>query len=492
MFRDAWLVAGKDLRIELRSRIGINQILPFALLVLVLFAFALDPDTGVLDRATPGLYWVAVLFCAVLAIQRAFAVEAADGNRDALRLSGLDPAGIYLGKMAAIAAQLAVLEVLLGIGVVVLYTSHATGWLLLVTTCVAATRRDRCGRYPLRRSRRRTPRPGNALAVAAPAGALTGAHRLGEGVRSRTKRHPRRWLAVGRFARRVRSCLHHLRGLRVRPPPGGIVTSVPTATEPSAPHAEATAAGPIGTGSRGTRILGAITLLGLGLAAYLALVSSPQDENMGDVVRILYIHVPIVTMAYVACAITTGASVMVLWKKTTWWDVTAATAAELGTVFTALTLVIGMIWAKPTWGVWWVWDARLTSTAMLLLFLIGYLAVRRIPADPDTRARRSAIIGLLLLPNVFIVNRSVTWWRSLHQGTTILNTLQPKIHDQMAFTLVFSIGVCALVFAWLFIHRWRLTWLEEQVEVHELDEALIERRAEAGADGAGAGDGGPR
>ncbi len=111
MFRDARLVAAKDLRIELRSRIGINQILPFALLVLVLFAFALDPDTGVLDRATPGLYWVAVLFCAVLAIQRAFAVEAADGNRDALRLSGLDPAGIYLGKMAAIATQLAVLEI---------------------------------------------------------------------------------------------------------------------------------------------------------------------------------------------------------------------------------------------------------------------------------------------------------------------------------------------------------------------------------------------
>ena len=150
-----------------------------------------------------------------------------------------------------------------------------------------------------------------------------------------------------------------------------------------------------------------------------------------------------------------------------------------------------MIWARPTWGVWWVWDARLTSTAMLLLFLIGYLAVRRIPADPDTRARRSAIIGLLLLPNVFIVNRSVTWWRSLHQGTTILNTLQPKIHDQMAFTLVFSIGVCALVFAWLFIHRWRLTWLEEQLEAHELDEALIERRAEAGADGAAASDRGP-
>jgi len=274
------------------------------------------------------------------------------------------------------------------------------------------------------------------------------------------------------------------------------VTTVPTATEAGASSdagaaAAPTAPGPVGTGSRGTRILGAVTLVGLAVAGYLALVSSPQDENMGDVVRLLYIHVPIVTMAYVACAMTTGASVMVLWKKSEWWDVTAASSAELGMVFTALTLVIGMIWGRPTWGVWWVWDARLTSTAMLLLFLLGYLAVRRLPADPATRAKRSAIIGLLLLPNVFVVNRSVTWWRSLHQGTTILNTLQPKIHDQMAFTLVFSIGVCALVFAWLFIHRWRLTWLEEQVEAHELDEALYERRAEAAAGGADVPDAGP-
>ncbi len=139
MFRDALLIAGKDLRIEARSRVGLNQVAPFALLVLILFAFALDPDSGVLHSATPGLYWVAVLFCAVLAIQRAFAIEASDGNRDALRLSGLEPAGIFLGKMLAICAQLAVLEVLLGIGVAVLYNSPPTGWLLLVVTCVAAT-----------------------------------------------------------------------------------------------------------------------------------------------------------------------------------------------------------------------------------------------------------------------------------------------------------------------------------------------------------------
>ena len=139
MFRDALLIAGKDLRIEARSRVALNQVAPFALLVLILFAFAFDPDSGVLDRATPGLYWIAVLFSALLAIQRAFAIEASDGNRDALRLSGLDPAGIYLGKVAAIAAQLAVLEVLLGLGVVLLYSSHSGNWPLLIATCLAAT-----------------------------------------------------------------------------------------------------------------------------------------------------------------------------------------------------------------------------------------------------------------------------------------------------------------------------------------------------------------
>lgn len=139
MWRDALLVAGKDLRLEARSRVALNQVAPFALLVLVLFAFALDPDRGLLERATPGLYWVAVLFSGLLALQRAFTIEAADGNRDALRLSGLDPAGIYLGKALAVSAQLLVLEVLLGIGVAVLYTTQFRGWLLLIATVVVAT-----------------------------------------------------------------------------------------------------------------------------------------------------------------------------------------------------------------------------------------------------------------------------------------------------------------------------------------------------------------
>ena len=139
MFRDAALVAGKDLRVELRSKVTLQQVAPFALLVLVLFGIALDPDRGILGRASSGLYWVAVLFCALLAIQRAFAIESADGGKDALRLSGLDPAGIFLGKVGAIAVQLAALEAVLAVGVIVLYGPEVTGAALLVVTCLAAT-----------------------------------------------------------------------------------------------------------------------------------------------------------------------------------------------------------------------------------------------------------------------------------------------------------------------------------------------------------------
>jgi len=139
MLSDAWLVTRKDLRLEFRSRIAINQILPFALLVLVLFAFALDPDRGLLQKATPGLFWIAVLFSGLLAMQRSFAVEAAEGVTDALRLSGLQPAGIFLGKATSVALQLLALEVLLGIGVAVLYGTSFGGWALLLLTVVVAT-----------------------------------------------------------------------------------------------------------------------------------------------------------------------------------------------------------------------------------------------------------------------------------------------------------------------------------------------------------------
>lgn len=138
MWRDALLVAGKDLRIELRSRVALWQVVPFAVLVLVLFGFALGPGRATLRSAAPGLYWLAVLFSTVLATQRSFAIESGDGTRDGLRLAGIDPAGVFLGKAAAVAVQLVVIQVVLGAGIVILFdVRFAALWVALVASVLA-------------------------------------------------------------------------------------------------------------------------------------------------------------------------------------------------------------------------------------------------------------------------------------------------------------------------------------------------------------------
>jgi heme exporter protein B len=139
MWRDAALVAGKDLRIEVRSRVLVNQVAPFGAIMLVLFAFALGPDASDLVHAAPGVFWVAVLLAGLLAIQRAFAIESTEGARDGLRLAGLDPAGVFLGKVAAVSAQLIVLEVVLGAGAVLLFGARVHDAWSLVLACVVGT-----------------------------------------------------------------------------------------------------------------------------------------------------------------------------------------------------------------------------------------------------------------------------------------------------------------------------------------------------------------
>src|SRR5207244_4473766 len=153
--------------------------------------------------------------------------------------------------------------------------------------------------------------------------------------------------------------------------------------------------GPVtSTGTRATRLLGAATLAALALTAVMALVVSPPDDVQGDAVRLLYLHVPTAWVAmYLSFGITTLASALYLWRRTRsrFWDLVAGASAEIGVVFLGLTLIVGSIWGRATWGVWWTWDARLTSTAVLFVLYCGYLALRRVPADTEVRARRAAI-----------------------------------------------------------------------------------------------------
>lgn len=248
-------------------------------------------------------------------------------------------------------------------------------------------------------------------------------------------------------------------------------------TTETARQVEVTDDGPTSTGSRATMILGIVTLLALAMLVLFGLILSPADENQGDAVRIMYVHVPSATLSYVGCFLTAIGSVVYLWRKSQWWDLVAYAGAEVAALFTAFTLVTGMLWGRPTWGVYWVWDARLTSEAMLMLLLLGYLAVRRLAADYDVRAKRAAIVGLLLVPNVFIVRQSVQWWRTLHQTPT-LSLSGAEIQGLMLFSLFIGFVAITLVFVWMVIHRFRVAWLEEQVDAEGLDVAIAERRAE--------------
>lgn len=139
MLADALLVAAKDLRIEWRSRVTGSQVVPFAFLVLVLFGFALDANRPVLDAATGGLFWVAALFVAIVAVQRSTAIETTDGARRALLLAGVEPVAVFLGKAAAVAVQLLVVEAVMVAGVIVLYDASIESVGLLLATCVVAT-----------------------------------------------------------------------------------------------------------------------------------------------------------------------------------------------------------------------------------------------------------------------------------------------------------------------------------------------------------------
>lgn len=242
---------------------------------------------------------------------------------------------------------------------------------------------------------------------------------------------------------------------------------------------------PDGTASRGSRILGIVLLVSVVVFLFVALIASEPDRSLdaqGQLVRIMYIHVPSAIGCYTAFFVTALASAMYLWKKTPGWDALAASSAELGVMFVVLTLISGSIWGHTTWGTWWEWDPRLTSTALMFVLYLGYLALRRAIIDPTSRAKQSAVLGLVAFASVPVVHYSVDWWRSLHQTATVAS-LDPQIDGLRLFALMFGMVVALMLYVWLMMHRFRLAFVEAKLEAKGLDLALAERRAEARADG---------
>lgn len=179
----------------------------------------------------------------------------------------------------------------------------------------------------------------------------------------------------------------------------------------------------------------------------------PADAVQGDVQRIMYVHVPSAWLAYLAFFVTMATGVGYLVRRQPRFDRIAAASAEVGVLFAGLTIVTGAIWGRPTWGRWWDWDPRLTTTAVLFLVYVGYLLVRSFIDDPDRGARVSAVIGIVGFANVPIVHFSVLWWRSLHQPPTVIRAGDPSIDHLLLGQLAFSVVAFTLVYVWLVRRR---------------------------------------
>ncbi len=262
-----------------------------------------------------------------------------------------------------------------------------------------------------------------------------------------------------------------------------------TQTPLTGPGSAATSPVGAGTGTRFTRILGALTLVAMGVLALFALVISPPDVVQGETVRILYAHVGTVWVAYLAFVVTAVSSAAYLWKRTSslTWDRIAGASAEIGVLFMAITLLTGSLWGRITWGTFWVWDARVTTTAFLFITYIGYLAVRGLGGTHQQRARRSAVVALLAVLEIPLVHFSVRIWRSVHQDASVATgNTDVKLDDTMLFTLLLATVAFSMLYVWYVLHRQRVLHLQDLLDDKGLDLALAERRSEGRPDASAA------
>lgn len=219
-----------------------------------------------------------------------------------------------------------------------------------------------------------------------------------------------------------------------------------------------------------TSIWLAIVSVGAVIAAQThAILTSPPDADMGHLQKIMYVHVPAAWITFLSFFVVLVFSVRYLWRRRENDDLIAASAAEVGATFNGLTLMLGMIWGRPAWGVWWVWDARLTSTLVLFLIFVGYLSLRAFVDDDAQRARWSAAVGAIGAINVPIVYMSVTWWRTLHQPPSSPATLDP------AYTMGLRLNAIAFLLVMIYFIR-------KRYEIARLERAVA-HAAEAAAMG---------
>lgn len=230
---------------------------------------------------------------------------------------------------------------------------------------------------------------------------------------------------------------------------------------------------------KSTRVLGALALVTLTGTIALGLTLAPTKEQ-GVYSRFIAIHPGLAWTAYLAFGVTAVASALYLLRgRKPRFDAVAEASAEIGVVFTVLTLATGSIWGRPTWGVWWTWDARLTTTALMLVIYLGYLAQRNTVDSGPGRANRSAYLALLSVVVVPINHFAVEWWRTLHQGRA-LASLSPGKNVGWDYAVAPYLGMIAftLTYVWLLSLRMRLAERHAALETTDLNAALEARRRE--------------
>jgi heme exporter protein C len=204
-----------------------------------------------------------------------------------------------------------------------------------------------------------------------------------------------------------------------------------------------------------------LTTVGMVVALYLVFINAPEERVMGAAQRIFYFHVPIAMMTFLSVFVLLAASVGYLWTRKTAWDNLSRAATETGLVFCSLVLITGPIWAKPAWGVWWTWEARLTTTMLLWLLLVAALMVRSYAENRDLGGRLAAIVGIVAAVDVPIIYKAVDWWRGQHPVLFKPGAKEPLAPD-MALAFVACIIVFLMFFTLLIAVRYRLAALEER------------------------------
>ncbi|MBA3760207.1 MAG: cytochrome c biogenesis protein CcsA [Gemmatimonadales bacterium] len=210
--------------------------------------------------------------------------------------------------------------------------------------------------------------------------------------------------------------------------------------------------------------LSTLGLLGLGGVYLLALGHTPVEARQGLAQKIFYLHVPAAWAALLSFSLVGIASALYLWLKDPRLDRFAAASAEVGVVFSAIMLTTGPIWAKPIWGTWWTWDARLTLTLFVFFLFIGYLGLRAALHDPEERARFSAVVGILGMLLVPFIHLSVYLFRTLHPQPIVLKPSAPSLPPEMLTTLLVSTLVFTVLYLGFVMARYGLALADEERE----------------------------